>query len=311
MRNYRRRANLSGIPRAVLGVWLLLWSSNGKLGSLGFQMQSHGNGQIACARSTSRRILLASNGGRSDSRRDFLDRAVTLAGGAILSQPSVAAAFFFGNEKDRRQKELCLVNLIRLRYWALTLATTLGSTPPSGGDENDYNQVLEKRKNAYLEARLGAKAMVAEKQRVGGGASPRVFMLVSLQVKDCLDDLRFYAKNKKIDQLKDDLVEALASIVEFDGLETTQDPSPRSSLTLSQYNDRKAMFVRRMLEERVAPLSDEIIRYFGPEIRLQCESYVEQYYPNELPPRSPRIPADTGYLSATNSAPGSSDQQTQ
>jgi len=89
-----------------------------------------------------------------------------------------------------------------------------------------------------------------------------------------------------VDQLKDDLIEALASIVEFDGLETTQDPSPRSSLTLGQFNDRKAKFVSRMLSERIVPLTQELIDYFGAETRAQCEAYVREYYRSELPPTS-------------------------
>jgi hypothetical protein len=169
---------------------------------------------------------------------------------------------------------LCIVNILRLQYWAQTVAGSL-----------ELSHDIEQRKRAYLEARLGAKAMVAKKQKVGGGATARVFLLVSLGIQGCLDDLSYYAKDKKkVDQLKEDLTEALASIVEFDGLETTQDPSPRSSLTLGQYNDQKALFVRRMLSERIMPLTQELVDYFGKETRVQCEAYVREYYASELPP---------------------------
>jgi hypothetical protein len=192
----------------------------------------------------------------------------------VPSQQRAHAFPFGGDSHNRRQKELCIVNILRLQYWAQTVAGSL-----------ELSHDIEQRKRAYLEARLGAKAMVAKKQKVGGGATARVFLLVSLGIQGCLDDLSFYAKDKKkVDQLKEDLTEALASIVEFDGLETTQDPSPRSSLTLGQYNDQKALFVRRMLSERIMPLTQELVDYFGKETRVQCEAYVREYYASELPP---------------------------
>jgi hypothetical protein len=127
--------------------------------------------------------------------------------------------------------------------------------------------------------------MVSKNKKIGGGASLRVFSLARLQVKDCLDDLQFYAKNKQMDQYKDDLIEALASIVEFDGLETTQDPSPRSTLTMTMYNDSKAIYVKRMLAERVTPITQGIVGWFGSDVQTICESYIRDYYPSELPPK--------------------------
>jgi hypothetical protein len=207
-------------------------------------------------------------------RRTFLS---TIAGFSWLATSSSASfAFPFGDDsKDRRQKELCLVNILRLQYWAKATAQIL---------ESSSEEDVEKRKRAYLEARLGAKAMVAKKQKLGGGATPQVFTLLSLQLLGCLDDLSHYSKyNKKVIQLKEDLVESLASIVEFDGLETTQDPSPRSSLTLGQFNEEKATYIRRMLNERVTPLTQELVDFFGPESKAQCEAYIRQYYSNEIP----------------------------
>lgn len=192
--------------------------------------------------------------------------------GLSFSSPANAIAMF--PKKDRRQLELCIVNILRLQYWSMNIAYIL-----------ENSETEEEQKKKYLEARLGAKAMVAEKQKIGGGATGQVFALKGLQIKDCLDDLKYYSKTKKMDQYTEDLVESLASIVEFDGLETTQDPSPRSSLTLSQYNGVKAVFVRRMLTERVTPLTRDIVTLFGRDTQLQCEAYIQQYYPNELPPK--------------------------
>jgi hypothetical protein len=229
---------------------------------------------------TSLHLLLPS----SSSRRDYIVASSRSGFWSLLlvdcvsSRPANAFPFVGNdsNNSDRRQKELCIVNLLRLQYWAQTIATSL-----------EPSQDIERRKKAYLEARLGAKAIVAKKQKVGGGATGQVFLLISLGIKGCLDDLSFYAKDKrKVDQLKDDLTEALASVVEFDGLETTQDPSPRSFLTLGQFNDQKAQFVRRMLSERIVPLTQELVDYFGAETRAQCEAYVREYYRSELPPTS-------------------------
>jgi len=192
------------------------------------------------------------------------------------SQRANALSYF--EQEDRRQKELCLVNLLRLQYWANSLS-----------DKLQGSEISEK-KSVYLEARLGSKVMVApESKKTSGGATINVFMLKGLHIKDCLKDLTFYAdrrSKKRMVQYADDLTEALASIVEFDGLETTQDPSPRSSLTLNMYNSQKAIFVQRMLGERVVPLIDDIIVLFGPEAKAQSELFIREYYPTEILIRS-------------------------
>lgn len=213
------------------------------------------------------------------ARRNFLLAfpTVTVSSWSVLSSPAYA---LFGQNKDRRQLELCLVNVIRLQYWAETLVYVL---------ENPESTIAQ-RKSAYLEARLGGKAVVAEKQKVGGGGSLKVFTLKGLQIKDCLKDLKYYAsaqkKNtKQMDRLNDELIEALASLVEFDGLESTQDPSPRSSLTLGMYNADKENYVRRMLSERIIGLTSDVVDVFGPTTREQCQQYVSEFYPNDLPPK--------------------------
>ena len=94
-------------------------------------------------------------------------------------------------------------------------------------------------------------------------------------------------KRTDVDQLVLDIIESLASIVEFDGLETTQDPSPRSSLTLEMFTKDKGIFVSRMLSERVIPLIDDLVDCFGPEVKSRCDAYIKQYYSRELPPVAP------------------------
>jgi hypothetical protein len=182
-----------------------------------------------------------------------------------------------GDRRDRRQLELCLVNILRLQYWAISLSE----------DMKTVERSEDQRKRDYLEARLGSKVMVAVSKKIGGGATTNVFMLKTLQLTECLDDLKFYAgrmgSKKQMDEYKIDLIEALASIVEFDGLETTQDPSPRSALTLQMYTDQKGVYVQRMLSERVVPLIDDILRLFGPDAKSQSVDLVAEFYPKEVP----------------------------
>ena len=183
---------------------------------------------------------------------------------------------FIDQQQDRRQKELCLVNLLRLQFWADSVSDKLKAL-----DTNDD----ENRKVLYLEARLGSKVMVAESKKISGGANANVFMLKGLHLRECLDDLTYYVDRKskrQMDQYKDDLIESLASIVEFDGLETTQADSPASTLTLNMYNSQKGIYVQRMLGERIVPLTDDIIRLFGADARVQSEYYMREFYPSEM-----------------------------
>ncbi len=72
----------------------------------------------------------------------------------------------FGNT-ERRQLELCLVSILRVRYWAETVATSIvkaiSDAPPTG--------MTDSMKGPYLEARLGSKAIITG--RIGGGANSR------------------------------------------------------------------------------------------------------------------------------------------
>ena len=211
------------------------------------------------------------------NRRQSLVALATLVSDAMVVPPQPSHAFGLFPEAPRRQLELCIVSLLRLSYWAETAAAALQSDNP------------DVRKSRYLEARLASKALVTGK--VGGGANLNVFNLNSLQCKGCLTDLVGYAGDtgnkgdkRKMEDLQTDLLESLASIVEFDGLETTIDPSPRSSLTMAMYTDAKAVFVRRTLTERVIPTTNAIIRLF-PDVMSACEAYVQKTYSDELPPR--------------------------
>jgi hypothetical protein len=254
-------------------------------GAIGFGINNRNKPTIAII--TSPQPATSIQESASSSRRSIVAASFQIAVGGLITgwtveqQPAIAAFSLF-QETNHRQLELCVVSILRLQYWAQTVAFKLQTA-----------KTIEERTSAYVEARLGAKAIVAGK--IGGGASYQVFVLKSLQIRECLTDLQYYAaKNpsnnkKQTAQLAQDLVESLASIVEFDGLETTLDPSPRSSLTLSMYTDTKGNFVNRMLSERIVGLCQDIVRLLGPDTREVCDGYILQYYSSELPP-NPKPP---------------------
>ncbi len=241
----------------------------------------------------------------------------------------------------RRQLELCLVAVLRTEYWAMSVAQSLNTQllllpppPPSitiptntKTEHDDPQQQQQQqqspppellteyqKKSSYLEARLGAKALLT--QKIGGGANAHVRTLGSFQLKECLDDAKYWCREYYYAQKKnplllsttttttttnsknsakqicsidlsnaiDDLIDSLASIVEFDGLETTIDPSPRSSLMLSMYNHQKGTFVYRTLMERVVPSCERILNVFGRERRSIVEEFVRTNYAMEMTP---------------------------
>jgi len=198
-----------------------------------------------------------------DRRRSMITSMSTLL---TLSSSSPAEALsLFQNNSERKQLELCLVTIMRVQRWAEDVASRMYV-----GTEWDVS--------AYLEARLGAKAILTG--RIGGGASKVVYELAPLKIKTCLEDAVFYAgtsvykKKSEAEGYRETILDALASIVEFDGLETTQDPSPRSSLMISMFNLNKGMYVLRMIQERLLPACKQITRLYGEEKFLSCERFM-------------------------------------
>jgi hypothetical protein len=202
-------------------------------------------------------------------RRAFKMVSASILGSVNVPLPSHAGLF---PEKPKRQLELCVVSLLRILYWAENAAKDLRSEDP------------DRRRQRYLEARLASKAMVSGK--LGGGSNYQVMTLKSLQLKECLLDLVSYVEDQRLRRqaidLQTDLLEALASVVEFDGLESTVDSSPRSSLTMTMYTEAKATFVRRTLEDRVVPTTNSLIRLF-PQVEDLCVAYIQKTYPDEVP----------------------------
>jgi hypothetical protein len=167
--------------------------------------------------------------------------------------------------------------------------------------ENGGIPVTDIAKASYLEARLGAKAALTGK--VGGGANSQVYTISTFQLRSCIKDVmsyynEYYQEQNRMALNKDEryrlkqqkyafdnaameVIESLAALVEFDGLDNIQDPSPRSSLTLSQYSDQKGQFVKRTLLERTIPACNVVLDSFGTDKKMFVQKYIAQNYPNE------------------------------
>ena len=243
----------------------------------------------------------------SNNRRAFLISSGIISSSLLFPfQQEASALPFF--EQDRRQLELCLVQVLRTKYWAMNVAKSLSTKLLSPTPNTNSTNVIElsdaQRKQPYLEARLGAKAILTKK--IGGGANANVVKLASFQLKESLEDGRYWCtqlaktnqlpgqstgelKNGKrfcsneLVSISDEIVESLASLVEFDGLETTIDPSPRSSLMISMYDSKKGTFVYRTLVERIIPSCDRYLQLFGDERLNLCLEFVRREYPDEMP----------------------------
>lgn len=168
-----------------------------------------------------------------DRRELFRDVALTSTASLTLvtSSGSSAHASPFGNEQ-RRQLELCLVTLLRVRYWSEIVSKSIQEkieNAPSSG-------VTDATKAPYLEARLGAKALLTGK--AGGGANSQVYKLATFQLRGCIKDAEksFYdyykmevvgANSEDRNELRRrratvsssslEITENLAALVEFDG----------------------------------------------------------------------------------------------
>jgi hypothetical protein len=232
-------------------------------------------------------------------RTALLVSSLAVAPRAVSGAP---LAFLGTFSQDRRQLELCLVCVQRVVYWAESVSLRLDPEPKvkewttltMNNDDSVASSAaashapLEEEvltvpesalRAAYLDARLGAKAILTS--QVGGGASYFVYTLAGLQIPGCLDDLESY--DPHIQQLKVDFRESLATLVEFDGMDSVLDQSPRSSLTMSQYDDAKRAFCARVLRERVVPLGRRLLGRFSPEALDRARSYIASYYPSEVP----------------------------
>lgn len=233
-------------------------------------------------------------------RRDFLLQeliTVTSISSALLI-PTESKAFPF-QTVERRQLELCTATILRLKYWSENVALSIQRNIDRESSSSSSATII---KGPYMEARLGAKAALTGK--VGGGANGQVYQIASFQLKACVKDALFYSNEQYTQEIKtasrgqkgqlkiqkqivdnaaEDIIESIAAVVEFDGLDNVQDPSPRSSLALAQYTDVKATYVKRILLERTIPACNTFVRGFGTDKMRLVERFVARTYPNELP----------------------------
>ena len=141
---------------------------------------------------------------------------------------SAEAMSLFSPAKERRQLELCLVIILRLLSWAQHVESKMLIVPALHVSQNEAASVpvpvtvtfsISDKSNwntsAYVEARLGAKALLTG--RIGGGSPPRVYDLAQFQIRECFDDLLFASKNlglqRQAQNEVDTIIDALASIV--------------------------------------------------------------------------------------------------
>lgn len=217
--------------------------------------------------------------------------------------------FVLLHSEPRRQLELCLTTIQRVCYWSERVGSAIRETLRRK-DHDDESVTMDLGKAPYLEARLGAKAALTGK--VGGGANSQVYNMATWQLRGCVKDvIRYYqeydprqfrsvtlststtpTKDEQaqwrrqrvlFDNAVVEITESLAAVVEFDGLDNIQDPSPRSSLTLNQYTDQKAQFVQRTLLERTVPACKTVVGSFGTEKKILVEKFILANYPNEVP----------------------------
>jgi hypothetical protein len=189
------------------------------------------------------------------------------------------------NAADHRQLELCLVSVLRVLYWSQCQIEQIDDSMVS---VDTGEGAINRQRALYLETRLGAKAALTGRIS-GSGATRSVYTLTTLQLSGCLQDIEWYGartdnfRRNYVDALCTSFREGLASIVEFDGLDTLTDPSPRSALTISQYNVNKLKLIRRILNERIIPNGQKLVIAFGPEAYQRSNGYIMQYYSSELP----------------------------
>jgi hypothetical protein len=218
----------------------------------------------------------------------------TIATFGLFVQPTYA---IFGQTNTRIQLELCLVTILRVKYWADRLLKSLQLAFAQ-------NNTIRK-KELYLECRMGAKALLTG--RVGGGGNSMVYNLATFRLRECLKDGIFWyhkqqpaaGTNKQqrrlLEEASEEIIYALGALVEFDGFDNTADESPRSSLTITMYNDDKGIFVSRMIREKLLPACDVFLYQFNGAVfqnsLTASKEFIKYNYPSEIPPSTEAIEA--------------------
>jgi len=224
--------------------------------------------------------------GAAVARRQFLFSTSFVI--HTVAEPKRSNALFFGTPK--LQLELCLVTILRVKYWADRLSKSLQIAL-------EENNIIRK-KELYLESRLGAKALLTG--RIGGGGGGRVYTLAKFDLRKCLQDgiswfsemktetastttKRGSNKNSVLQGAAEEIIYALGALVEFDGLDSITDESPRPSLTMTMFSDDKLNYVKRMMNEKLLPSCDLYLNQFSRSTVQSCVEFIENNYPSEIP----------------------------
>lgn len=183
---------------------------------------------------TSDNSILSSKSSSIDRRSTLSLIALSTQMGILLNDPKTANSIGFFPTEERRQLELCIVTIIRTQYWAQKISMEISK----GLENQDKKSTID----AYIEARLGSKALLTKK--TGAGSNANVYRLAKFEVRECLRDAVTYcAEDEKIfkktkskskteqttytrycarrtaeDQAQD-IIESLATCLEFDGLD--------------------------------------------------------------------------------------------
>lgn len=221
----------------------------------------------------------------SNRRRRIVSLVATI--GPSLFSPTLPSQAFLWSDSNHRPIDACLLSVQRVVYWAQIQSAQLElaiANTQSADTAATTTTIPTNAPQLYVEARLGAKAALTGR-RPTSGSTMRVSTLATLQLPECLQDLAWHSSKQR--RRSDDtafrsLTEALALVVEFDGLDTVTDPSPRTSLTLAQYTPTKAAFVVRALRELVVPAGSTLLNEWNEE-RERVVAYIREQYPNEVP----------------------------
>ena len=316
-------------PRFSYSLFLLaIFSSSLRTYSSAFSSQRSGISHASRKQMSPSSSIVANNQTKRGTRRDVFQIIISGACSSFiipntLSKPSLTSQykanasllpFTNGNGDDkRRQLELCTATVLRVGYWAENVALAIQGKIDNGPVTTDI------MKAPYLEARLGGKAALTGK--IGGGANAKVYALASFQLRGCVKDAvshynelyktdikaattsdeksRLKLQKAEMDRSSEDIIESLAALVEFDGLDNVQDPSPRSTLALAQYTDAKAKYIKRILLERTVPACNSFVGCFGSDRKRLVEAYVARTYRDELPARY-RVDDGSASASATS-----------
>ncbi|GMI60750.1 hypothetical protein ScalyP_jg2158 [Parmales sp. scaly parma] len=192
----------------------------------------------------------------------YLSLIVLLSRQAFLYAPLTSSLVLISN-KNSPQPTFELVATTICRVTAFFTKSSADLTSPLPEDVTD----------SYIAIRLATKDLLTSK-----GAS----YLSSFDFRHRLAIASSYSLNEATAKsLSQELIEQLASIVEFDGLDQLAYDSPRTSLMMRQITQDKIKYVRRTVAT-ILDLLLAIEECYGEEQQEYIIRLMTQYYPDEV-----------------------------